>query len=112
MQRRAHPTHRRITNIVAAPLGILGALSALVMLCTKENGPQAVLHTVAIAGFGTGGLGCLFWLVLRSTVLRCPQCRSIIWNPRRSPFGKSKRFLCKRCKVEWDSGIVDEGGAP
>jgi hypothetical protein len=55
-----------MTNIVAVPLGVLGALSALVMVCTKENGPYALLHTVAVAGLGIGGLGWLFWLVLRS----------------------------------------------
>jgi len=83
-----------------------------VVVCTWENGSHALLHTVAVAGFGIGALGALLWLVLRSTVLICPQCRSLIWNPRRSNFGRSKRFFYKRCNVQWDSGIVDEGGAP
>ncbi len=101
-----------MTNLVLTPLGILGGLSALVVVCTWENGAHTLLHTVAVAGLGIGAIGALLWLVLRSTVLICPQCRSLIWNARRSNFGRSKRFFCKRCNVQWDSGIVDEGGAP
>ncbi len=109
MHTKFHPTHARRTRIELLHAG------AVAILCwTAGYGAQQVsrnqpLVDLLMALFLAAGLFCLLLAVARAYVCRCPDCGRVLLHRQRSG-GKSRKSVCSRCRIVWDTGIELELG--
>lgn len=118
-QTKMHPTHRKhfIANTCLSLL--LMVTGPFLGECFRQSHDLQHINWVGdfltLAGLFLGFAGTIWFMF----VLKCPQCSKLIFSGEHSYeltvsgeywYPKSKIFYCRRCNVNWDSGIEVVGG--
>ena len=97
-----HPTHARTTR-VAMIVCLAITVVALVAAFFVDFAASQILLAVAMVAF------IIFMLLafLRAQVCRCPQCGAWLFRQVNVDTDTHPRwFICKHCKVIWNSRVV------
>lgn len=106
MNTSIHPTHARTTRTAVAVLAGMAVAAFVVAFYLADGTGTSPASVLPVAAFILFGSICMLVGVARGFVCRCPGCAEwLTRQPQPRTDAQSRRFICTRCSVMWDTGI-------
>lgn len=71
----------------------------------QKNGPVELSHKFALS-FLINTVLLISWLIFRMKLCKCPSCGKWVHKLVPEDKDKSRKFICQRCKIIWETGYI------
>lgn len=107
-QKKSNLNHNKYTAIVLFSAVFTWIISKLITGYLLES--SYFLEQIEMWIFFIFVIFFLAWMIFRTSYMKCPECGKLIKNFSYSEENKGKVFSCIPCDIDWDSGIIEDGG--
>lgn len=102
---KKHPTHFKVSSLAGGLFLVLAIVSFGIGIYLQQKGQIEASHKFALS-FLINTAVLITWLIFRMRLCKCPNCKKWLSTLAPGDTFKSRKFICKKCNIVWDTGYV------
>ena len=102
---KEHPNHFKITSYIGGLFVVLALVSFGIGIYLQQKTQIGLSHKFALSFLINTGL-LVSWLFFRMKLRKCPSCGKWLSKLASGDKFKSRKFICQKCNIIWDTGYV------